>query len=184
MASLAYRLHLIQIDETSEARDRAQSLAERGDDWRAAAPTSAHQHAAAPAGMTIGIHTCRSQDSRQADVGYDPIAEQLFNEMNIGIYFLEYDNARAGTFEPLRFVPAGKFIVLGLVASKVAEVETADALKRRIEEASRYVPLDRLALSPQCGFSTSASEHIGVTEAMQKAKLTRIVEVAREVWGE
>src|SRR5262249_7543035 len=109
--------------------------------------------------------------------------EALFNDMQIGIYFLEYDSARAGTFAPLRFVPEGKFVVLGLVASKVAELETTDTLKRRIEEASRYVPLDRLALSPQCGFSTSPSEHIGISEAMQKAKLARIVEVAREVWG-
>jgi 5-methyltetrahydropteroyltriglutamate--homocysteine methyltransferase len=135
--------------------------------------------------MTVGIHICRSQDpSWQADVGYDPIAEPLFNDIKIGIYFLEYDNPRAGTFEPLRSVPKGKFVVLGLVASKVAELESADLLKRRLEEASHYISLEQLALSPQCGFSTSASEHLGMSEAQEKAKLARIVEVARDVWGE
>jgi 5-methyltetrahydropteroyltriglutamate--homocysteine methyltransferase len=182
----------LQIDETSlvklgDPRVR-QLLRERGDNWRdllriyigvinAVA-------AGAPAGMTVGIHICRSQDpSWQADVGYDPIAESLFNDIKIGIYFLEYDNPRAGTFVPLRSVPKGKFVVLGLVASKVTELESADLLKRRIEEASRYVSLEQLALSPQCGFSTSASEHVAVTEPIERAKLSRIVEVAREVWG-
>ena len=88
-----------------------------------------------------------------------------------------------GRLVALRFLPAGKVVVLGLVASKVPELESADLLKHRIEDASRYVKLDQLALSPQCGFSTSASEHVGVTEAMERAKLARIVEVAREVWG-
>jgi methionine synthase II (cobalamin-independent) len=135
--------------------------------------------------MTIGVHICRSQDPTwQADIGYDPIAEPLFNDMTVGIYFLEYDNARSGGFEPLRAVPPDKFIVLGLVASKVSELESADLLKRRIEEASRYVKLEQLALSPQCGFSTSASEHIGVREEMERAKLARIVEVAHEVWSD
>jgi 5-methyltetrahydropteroyltriglutamate--homocysteine methyltransferase len=135
--------------------------------------------------MTVGIHICRSQDpSWQADVGYDPIAEPLFNEMSVKTYFLEYDNARAGTFAPLRYLPDGKFVVLGLVATKLNELEPADTLKRRIEAASKYVPLDRLALSPQCGFSTSAAAHIGVTADMQRAKLARIVEVARDIWGE
>ena len=183
----------LQIDETSlvklgDPRVR-QLLRERGDNWRdllriyigvinAVA-------AGAPPGMTLGIHICRSQDpSWQADVGYDPIAESLFNDITIGTYFLEYDNPRAGTFVPLGSLPRGKFVVLGLVASKVAELESADLLKRRIEEASRYVSLEQLALSPQCGFSTSASEHIGVTENVERAKLARIVEVAREVWGD
>jgi 5-methyltetrahydropteroyltriglutamate--homocysteine methyltransferase len=181
----------LQIDETSLVKlgdPRVQELlAERGEDWRdllriyigvinAVA-------AGAPGGMTVGIHICRSQDpSWQANVGYDPIAEPMFNDLKIGIYFLEYDNARAGGFEPLQFLPAGKVVVLGLVASKVPELESADLLKRRIEEASRYVKLDQLALSPQCGFSTSAAEHVGVNEAMERAKLARIVEVAREVW--
>jgi 5-methyltetrahydropteroyltriglutamate--homocysteine methyltransferase len=135
--------------------------------------------------MTIGIHICRSQDpSWQADVGYDPIAEPLFNELKVGAYFLEYDNARAGGFEPLRHVPSDKLVVLGLVATKAAELESADLLKARIEEASRFVMLEQLALSPQCGFSTSASENVVVTEEIEKAKLSRIVKVANEVWGD
>jgi 5-methyltetrahydropteroyltriglutamate--homocysteine methyltransferase len=183
----------LQIDETSlvklgDPRVR-QLLRERGDNWRDLLRTYIGVinavAAGAPAGMTVGIHICRSQDpSWQADVGYDPIAGPLFNDIKIGIYFLEYDNPRAGTFEPLGSLPRGKFVVLGLVASKVADLESADLLKRRIEEASRYVRLEQLALSPQCGFSTSASEHLGMSEAQERAKLTRIVEVAGDVWGE
>jgi 5-methyltetrahydropteroyltriglutamate--homocysteine methyltransferase len=183
----------LQIDETSLVKlgdPRVQALLnERGENWRDLLKTYIGAVnavvAAAPAGMTVGVHICRSQDPTwQADVGYDPIAEPLFNDMEVGIYFLEYDNARAGSFEPLRMVPPGKVVVLGLVASKVSELETADLLKRRIEEASRYIRLEQLALSPQCGFSTSASEHVGVSEEMERAKLARIVEVAREVWGD
>jgi 5-methyltetrahydropteroyltriglutamate--homocysteine methyltransferase len=183
----------LQIDETSLVKlgdPRARHLlSERGDDWRdllrsyIAAVNAVV--AGAPKGMTIGIHVCRSQDpSWQTDIGYDPIAEPLFNEMKIDSYFLEYDNARAGTFAPLRSVPEGKFVVLGLVASKVADVESVELLKRRIEDASRYIKLDQLGLSPQCGFSTSAAEHVAVTEDVEKAKLARVVEVARQVWGE
>src|SRR5260370_18508878 len=110
--------------------------------------------------MTIGIHVCRSQDpSWQADVGYDPIAEPLFNAMKVDSYFLEYDNARAGTFAPLRCVPEGKFVVLGLVASKVSELQSADILKRRIDDASRYVKHEQLGLSTQSGLTTSAAAH-------------------------
>ena len=182
----------LQIDETSlvklgDPRVR-QLLSERGDDWRDLLQTYIGAVnavvAGAPKGMTIGIHVCRSQDpSWQADVGYDPIAEQLFNEMKVDSYFLEYDNARAGTFAPLQFVPVGKFVVLGLVASKVPEVESADFLVRRIEDASRYIKLEQLGLSPQCGFATSAAEHLAVTEDVEKAKLARVVDVARQVWG-
>jgi 5-methyltetrahydropteroyltriglutamate--homocysteine methyltransferase len=183
----------LQIDETSlvklgDPRVRA-LLKDRGDDWADLLKTYIEVInavvAGAPAGLTVGIHICRSQDpSWQADVGYDPIAQPLFNDMRVKIYFLEYDNPRAASFEPLRLVPPGKFVVLGLVASKVPQLESADGLKRRIETASRYVPLDRLALSPQCGFSTSAAEHVGIDEEMERAKLARIVEVAREVWGD
>ena len=103
--------------------------------------------AAAPAEMKVAIHVCRSQDpSWQANVGYDPIAEPLFNDMEVKFYFLEYDNARAGGFEPLKFVPKDKMVVLGLVASKVATLEAADLLKQRIEEASRYIDIGQLAL--------------------------------------
>jgi 5-methyltetrahydropteroyltriglutamate--homocysteine methyltransferase len=182
----------LQIDETSlvklgDPRVR-QLLAERGDDWRDLLRIYVGVVnavvAGAPEGMTIGIHVCRSQDpSWQADVGYDPIAEPLFNAMKVDNYFLEYDNARTGTFAPLRCVPEGKFVVLGLVASKVSELESVDVLKRRIEEASRYIKLEQLGLSPQCGFATSAAEHVTVTEEVERAKLARIVEVARQVWG-
>lgn len=183
----------LQIDETSlvklgDPRVR-QLLSERGDDWPDLLQTYIGVVnavvAGAPKGMTIGIHVCRSQDPNwQADVGYDPIAEPLFNAMKVDSYFLEYDNARAGTFAPLRFVPEGKFVVLGLVASRAPELEGVDFLKRRIEEASRYIKLEQLGLSPQCGFSTSAAEHVAVTEEVEKAKLARVVEVARQVWGE
>ncbi len=183
----------LQIDETSlvklgDPRVR-QLLSDRGDDWRdllrAYIGAVNAVVAGAPKGMTIGIHVCRSQDpSWQADVGYDPIAEPLFNDMKVDTYFLEYDNARAGTFAPLRSVPAEKFVVLGLVASRASDVESADFLTRRIEDASRYIKLEQLGLSPQCGFSTSAAEHVAVTEDVEKAKLARVVEVAREVWGE
>jgi 5-methyltetrahydropteroyltriglutamate--homocysteine methyltransferase len=108
----------------------------------------------------------------------------MFNDIKIGSYFLEYDDARSGTFAPLRFVPKGKFVVLGLVSSKRPELEPADLLRRRIEEASRHVNLDQLGLSPQCGFSTSATDRGAMTEEIEAAKLRRVVEVAREVWGE
>jgi len=183
----------LQIDETSlvklgDPRVR-QLLSDRGDDWRdllrAYIGAVNAVVAGAPKGMTVGIHVCRSQDpSWQADVGYDPIAEPLFNDMKVDTYFLEYDNARAGTFAPLRSVPPEKFVVLGLVASRASDVESADFLTRRIEDASRYIKLEQLGLSPQCGFSTSAAEHVAVTEDVEKAKLARVVEVAREVWGE
>jgi len=182
----------LQIDETSlvklgDPRAR-QLLADRGDDWRDLLRTYIEVinavAAGAPDGMTVGIHICRSQDpSWQADVGYDPIADAIFNDIKLGIYYLEYDNARAGTLEPLRAVPKGKRVVLGLVSTKTAELESADFLKRRIDEASRHISLDQLALSPQCGFSTSATDRGPMTEELQRAKLARVVEVAREVWG-
>ena len=112
-----------------------------------------------------------------------PSPRRCSTSMKIENYFLEYDNARAGTFAPLQFVPPGKFVALGLVASRVGELESVDLLKRRIEEASRYIKLEQLGLSPQCGFSTSAAEHVAVTEEVEKAKLARVVEVARQVWG-
>jgi 5-methyltetrahydropteroyltriglutamate--homocysteine methyltransferase len=182
----------LQIDETSLIKlgdPRARELlAQRGDDWQDLLKTYVEVInaviAGAPPGMHVGMHVCRSQDpSWQADVGYEAIAQPLFNALKLKFYFLEYDNARAGSFAPLALVPKGKIVVLGLVASKVAQLESVDFLKRRIEEASRHINVDQLALSPQCGFSTSASEHVAVTEAMQKAKLSRIVEVAREIWG-
>jgi 5-methyltetrahydropteroyltriglutamate--homocysteine methyltransferase len=183
----------LQIDETSlvklgDPRAR-QLLQERGDDWSGLLRRYIEVINAvvdgAPPGMSVGIHICRSQDpSWQADVGYDPIAEPIFNALRVKFYFLEYDNARAGSFAPLRVCPKDKMVVLGLVASKQPELETTDFLKRRIEQASRYLDIAQLALSPQCGFSTSATEPAAVSEELELAKLARIVEVAREVWGE
>jgi 5-methyltetrahydropteroyltriglutamate--homocysteine methyltransferase len=110
------------------------------------------------------------------------VAEALFGRLNVDGFFLEYDDERSGSFEPLRFVPAGKMVVLGLVTTKSGALEDPDALKRRIDEASRYVPLDQLCLSPQCGFSSTV-EGNALTQAEQVAKLELVVKVAAEVWG-
>jgi 5-methyltetrahydropteroyltriglutamate--homocysteine methyltransferase len=137
-----------------------------------------------PKDMAVAMHLCRgnSRSAWIAEGGYEPVAEVLFNAVNVDGYFLEYDSPRAGDFAPLRFVPKGKTIVLGLVTSKVPTLESKDELKRKIEEAAKYVPLDQLALSPQCGFA-SVLEGNKLTVADEVAKLTMIVEVAREVWG-
>jgi 5-methyltetrahydropteroyltriglutamate--homocysteine methyltransferase len=183
----------VQIDETSlvklgDPRAR-QLLKERGDDWsdllRIYVEAINAVVAGAPADLQIAIHVCRSQDpSWQADVGYDPIADALFNQVNIGTYLLEYDNPRAGNFEPLRLLPKGKAVVLGLLASRAPRLETVDELKRRIEEAARFTTLDQLALCPHCGFATSVSRSSDEAEALQWQKLARVVETARAVWGE
>jgi 5-methyltetrahydropteroyltriglutamate--homocysteine methyltransferase len=138
-----------------------------------------------PAGMTICTHMCRGnfRSSWAASGGYDYVAEALFNDLNVDGYFMEFDDARSGTFEPLRFVPKNKRVVLGLVTSKRGDMETKDELKRRIDEAAKYVPLDQLCLSPQCGFS-STEEGNAITVERQFEKLRLIVEAAREVWGE
>jgi 5-methyltetrahydropteroyltriglutamate--homocysteine methyltransferase len=135
------------------------------------------------AGVTLAMHLCRGNNRSQwyASGGYDPIAEKLFNQINVDLFLLEYESERAGTFEPLRFVPADKAVVLGLISSKLAEMESQDQLKRRIEEASRYLPLDRLAVSPQCGFA-SAMEGNLLTEDDQWRKLQLVVETARTIW--
>lgn len=138
-----------------------------------------------PEHVTITLHECRGnrEGNWMADGGYDPVADVLFNEIDVAGYFLEYDSARAGTFDPLRLLPKGeKRVVLGIMSSKRAELESKDDLKRRIEEAARFAPLDQLALSPQCGFSSSVGGN-PLTERDQEAKLARIVEVARDVWG-
>ncbi|MGH7091530.1 MAG: 5-methyltetrahydropteroyltriglutamate--homocysteine S-methyltransferase, partial [Stellaceae bacterium] len=112
---------------------------------------------ARPAGMTVALHMCRgNRDHGMADGGYEPVAERVFNRIEVDGFFLEYDTPRAGDFKPLRFVPKGKVVVLGLVTSKMGKLESKDELKRRIEEAARYVPFDQLALSPQCGFASGA----------------------------
>ena len=135
-------------------------------------------------GVTLAIHLCRGNNRSHwyAQGGYDPIAEKLFSTLQVDRFLLEYDDARSGTFEPLRFVPRGKTVVLGLVSSKVPALESSADLRRRIEAAARHVPLDDLALSPQCGFASTMEGNL-LTEADQWAKLGLIVRTAREVWG-
>jgi 5-methyltetrahydropteroyltriglutamate--homocysteine methyltransferase len=137
-----------------------------------------------PAGMVACVHLCRGnfQSAWAAEGGYEPVAEVLFNELKVDAYFLEYDDARSGDFSPLRFVPKDKIVVLGLVTTKVGELESKDDLKRRIEQASRIVPLEQLCLSPQCGFSSTVHGN-EIARASQAAKLRLVVETAREVWG-
>jgi 5-methyltetrahydropteroyltriglutamate--homocysteine methyltransferase len=138
-----------------------------------------------PPGMTVCTHMCRGnfRSSWVAEGGYDHVAEALFGELAVDGFFLEYDDARSGGFEPLRFVPRGnKRVVLGLVTSKWAPLESKDELKRRIDEAAKYVPLEQLCLSPQCGFSSTVDGN-ALTRDEQIAKLRLVVETAREVWG-
>jgi 5-methyltetrahydropteroyltriglutamate--homocysteine methyltransferase len=137
-----------------------------------------------PKDMTVCMHLCRGNFAGAwvAEGGYDPIAEMLFNEIDVDGYFLEYDSPRAGSFEALRFLPRGKIAVLGLVTTKRDALETKDALKRRIEEAARYAPIEQLALSPQCGFSSGIGGNT-MTTADEIKKLELVVDVAREVWG-
>ncbi len=134
-------------------------------------------------GVTFGIHLCRGNQRSMwhREGSYDAIAERLFNELPYQRFLLEYDSPRAGGFEPLRFVPKDKVVVLGLVSTKVPELEPLDELARRIDQAARYVPLERLSVSPQCGFGSDVSGNL-VTEADQKRKLERVVELARTVW--
>ncbi|TDP92929.1 5-methyltetrahydropteroyltriglutamate--homocysteine S-methyltransferase [Labedaea rhizosphaerae] len=182
----------LQLDDTSLAylNDPAQraELTARGDD-------AEHQHlrylkqinaaiADRPADLRVTTHMCRGnfRSSWAASGGYDFVAEALFSELAVDGFFLEYDDERSGTFAPLRFVPPGKLVVLGLVTTKRGELESKDTLKRRIDEAARYVPLDQLCLSPQCGFSSTV-EGNALTYDEQVAKLALIVETAAEVWG-
>ena len=137
-----------------------------------------------PADMTVTMHTCRGNHESMwmASGGYDAVAEEFFTTTQVDGFFLEYDTERAGGFEPLRFVPKGKRVVLGLVSSKFADMETKDQLKRRIDEASKHIALDQLCLSPQCGFASTAGGN-RITEEIEKKKLQMIVEVANEIWG-
>jgi 5-methyltetrahydropteroyltriglutamate--homocysteine methyltransferase len=137
-----------------------------------------------PEDMTVTTHMCRGnfRSSWVAEGGYDFVAEALFNELAVDGFFMEWDDARSGGFEPLRFVPPGKFVVLGLVTTKKGDLEGKDLLKRRIEEASQFVDVEQLCLSPQCGFSSTV-EGNALGEDEQWAKLRQIVEVAEEVWG-
>jgi 5-methyltetrahydropteroyltriglutamate--homocysteine methyltransferase len=182
----------LQFDDTSLAylndpRQREQ-MASQGED-------AEHLHesyirhinealAERPDELTVTTHMCRGnfRSSWAAEGGYDFVAEALFGGLQVDGFFLEYDDARSGGFEPLRFVPKGKMVVLGLVTTKRGELESKDLLKRRIEEASRFVPVEQLCLSPQCGFSSTVEGNV-ITYEQEVAKLELIVETAREVWG-
>jgi 5-methyltetrahydropteroyltriglutamate--homocysteine methyltransferase len=183
----------LQFDDTSLAylNDPAQraEISGRGED-------AEHMHlryikqinaavSGKPGGMAITTHLCRGnfRSSWAASGGYDFVAEALFSELNVDGFFLEYDDERSGGFEPLRFVPPGKMVVLGLVTTKRPELESADALKRRIDQAAKYVPLEQICLSGQCGFSSTV-EGNALTYDQQVAKLRLIVETARSVWGD
>ena len=137
-----------------------------------------------PAGMTLAMHLCRGnfKSTHAASGNYEPVAEALLSEMNLDAYFLEYDDDRSGDFRPLRYLPKGKVVVLGLVTTKFGDMESKDDLKRRIDEASRYAPLEQLCLSPQCGFSSTVHGNDIAVEA-QRAKLRLVIETAQEVWG-
>jgi 5-methyltetrahydropteroyltriglutamate--homocysteine methyltransferase len=183
----------LQLDDTSLAylNDPAQraEITARGED-------AEHLHlryikqvndaiSSRPDSMAVTTHMCRGnfRSSWAAEGGYDFVAEALFSELGVDGFFLEYDDERSGTFEPLRFVPKGKMVVLGLVTTKRGELESPDVIKRRIDQAARYVPLDQLCLSPQCGFSSTVEGNV-LTQEEQAAKLRLIVQVAHDVWGE
>ena len=138
-----------------------------------------------PSDMAICTHTCRGnyKSGWMAEGSYDHVAEALFSELDVDAFFLEYDDERSGSFEPLRFVPKGKMVVLGLVTTKSGKLESKDDLKRRIDQAARFVPLDQLCLSPQCGFASTAEGNL-LTIDEQFAKLKLVVDVARDVWGD
>jgi 5-methyltetrahydropteroyltriglutamate--homocysteine methyltransferase len=138
-----------------------------------------------PQGMLLAMHLCRGNfmSTFAASGDYEPVAEALLSEMDLDAYFLEYDDVRSGDFRPLRFLQKGKTAVLGLITTKVGQMEDHDMVKRRIDEAAQYVPLDQLALSPQCGFASTA-EGNDISWDNQRRKLELVVQLAREVWGE
>ena len=182
----------LQLDDTSLAYlndpEQRRLLTERGDD-------AEHQHLryirqinaaieGRPAGLAVTTHMCRGnfRSSWAAEGGYDFVAEALFSELAVDGFFLEYDDERSGSFAPLRFVPPGKMVVLGLVTTKKGALESKDVLKRRIEEAAKYVPIEQLCLSPQCGFSSTVEGNV-LSYDEEVAKLRLIAETADEVWG-
>ncbi|MEQ9643164.1 MAG: 5-methyltetrahydropteroyltriglutamate--homocysteine S-methyltransferase [Alphaproteobacteria bacterium] len=182
----------LQLDETNFTYlcdpDQRAMLVERGDDPDKLPQIYADMINTAIAGrpddMTISMHLCRGnfQSSWIASGGYDPVADVLFNQVDVDAYFMEYDDERSGGFEPLRLVPKGKRVVLGVVTSKAGELESADAIKRRIDEAATFCDLDQLCLSPQCGFASTEEGNL-LSEEQQWAKLRLCVEVAEQVWG-
>jgi 5-methyltetrahydropteroyltriglutamate--homocysteine methyltransferase len=170
------------VDEPS-----MQQMRDRGEDPMQNFARSLRADAAVIAnfpGVTFGIHLCRGNQRSMwhREGSYDAIAERLFNELPHHRFLLEYDSPRAGSFAPLRFLPKGKVAVLGLVSTKVPELETVDALKRRIDEAAKHIPLDRLAISPQCGFASDVVGNL-ISADDQRRKLEVVVETARQVWG-
>jgi 5-methyltetrahydropteroyltriglutamate--homocysteine methyltransferase len=182
----------LQLDEVNFAylcdpKLRAQ-VADRGDDPAKLPSIYAGMINAAvsdiPPDMTVAMHLCRGnfQSTFVATGGYEPVAEILFNAVNVQAYFMEYDSDRAGGFEPLRFVPRGKTVVLGLVTSKSGRLEAKDEIRRRIDQAAKFISLEQLCLSPQCGFASTEEGNI-LAEEEQWAKLRMIVELAEEVWG-
>jgi len=182
----------IQFDETSIAKfgdpKIKQGLKDRGDDWQDLLElyTDVINQVVtrAPKDMAVGLHLCRGNKGGhwQAEGGYDDIATHLFRKLAVQFYFLEYDSPRAGSFEPLAEVPEDKTVVLGLVSTKVKELEDPDYLKRRVADAVQYVPMDRLCISPQCGFSGSV-EGTGLDETDQQAKTQLLRRMAEELWG-
>jgi 5-methyltetrahydropteroyltriglutamate--homocysteine methyltransferase len=182
----------IQLDETSIAKlgdpkIRA-GLENRGDDWETLLEVYTDVINAiverTPGDMSLGMHLCRGNKggSWQAAAGYDDVASKLFRKLAVKFYFLEYDSPRAGGFEPLREVPDDKSVILGLVSTKVAALEDRGAVLRRLEEASRFIPMDRLGLSPQCGFASLDTGN-ALSEEDQAAKLRLVVDIAKEVWN-
>jgi len=182
----------LQFDEVNLAYlcdpEQRENLTQRGDDPDKLPLVYADMINTAIAGrpedMVVSMHLCRGNFKSMwiSSGGYEPVAEVLFNHINVNAYFMEWDTDRAGGFEPLRFVPKGKTVVLGLVTSKTGALESKDQLKRRIDEAAKYCPIEQLCLSPQCGFASTEEGNL-LTEEEQWAKLERIVEVSREVWG-
>jgi 5-methyltetrahydropteroyltriglutamate--homocysteine methyltransferase len=183
----------LQLDEVNLAYlcdpEQRQLLRERGDDPDRLPGIYAEMINIAirdrPANMTVTMHLCRGnfRSSWIAQGGYEPVAEMLFKNIGVNGYFMEFDTERAGGFEPLRFVPKDKTVVLGLVTSKAGALESIGALERRIGKAAKYVDLEQLCLSPQCGFASTEEGNV-LSEEEQWAKLARVVEVARKVWGE
>ncbi len=182
----------VQIDETAFAKfgdpEVQATLARRGDDWRSLIDkyiaVTNRVLDKAPSGMRIGMHLCRGNRGGHfhAEGSYDVVAEKLFNDLNIGFYFMEYDSPRAGDFSPLRHVPGHKAIILGLISTKTSTMEDKNEISRRVHEASRYVDLDRLAVSPQCGFASVETGN-PITPEAQEQKLRLVAEVAEELWG-
>jgi 5-methyltetrahydropteroyltriglutamate--homocysteine methyltransferase len=181
----------VQIDEVpiavlcdpnnqARVRERGEDPDQLIDDYIAAINAAIRDR---PPNMTVCVHLCRGNAGHgQASGGYDPIAERLFQETDADGFFLEYDTERSGDFAPLRYLPQGKVVVLGLISTKLRELESADLIKRRVEAASRYVDLDRLCLSPQCGFASGyATDRLSLDD--EERKLAHMVSIAAEIWG-